>query len=690
MIGAVSIISSALTVFFVSLNEHEIIYSDSVTENLAALTANTADDLLLVYADNNDPFLIKSALLRFDRYHHIKYSILYDANWHAFEQYIHPNYLETNPSHDLSEYLLPSQIDPKTLTLGVSILDKTAYSVSIIGEKDNISGYILVAHDYQQPIAQSRYELITLSLPLLAIIMLIGLTTILSTIKRLLDPLVRLSSFTREASKSKQYTMQFTITGSDEVATLAQDINGLLKQINQEIQSNVSKNTQLRRQRETMYQLANNDQLTGLPNRRYVMSWLQENIALSQQHSSNLAILYFDVDGFKGVNDRMGHDIGDKLLVRLGVLIKGMLNSGAVLARLAGDEFVIVLPKLTKKSDAVQVAEDIIHRVKEPIKIDHWSINTGVSIGIAFLDEAEYDLENLINFADIAMYHSKKQAKGSATLFNKDMLKKALRRSQISSSIAYALQHKEMFLQYQPKITAAGEIQGLEALIRWDSAELGFIMPSEFIPIAESCGMITHITEWVIKQVITDLDNLRASTQENVEISVNISSLDLKDQKLEKFIAQLIQQHPNITQHLQFELTESSYLYDFKAANSFCSFVKNMGATIALDDFGTGFSSLSYLTRIDIDTLKIDQHFIANAQNNARDKMVLDTILELSNNIGSATCCEGVESPEQAQYLIDRGCDVLQGFYFSESVPLGQVAHAVARAKKQYQKLDLG
>lgn len=684
-IGIVSVISSALSVLSVSLNEHQTLYANSVKESLVALTENTADDILLIMSDNNDSFLLRSALLRFERYEHIEYAILYDQNWNQIEIYLKPSLINKFEK----ELITITSKAPKNLPLGVSVLENSFYALQEIGENKFLQGYLLVTHEYSNPIEKSQKELLKLTLPLIFIILAVAISATLFTIRQQLFPLLKLTVFTRHISRSKNYSKRFTVKGSDEVSTLASSINTLLEVINHEIKENQEKNNQLTEQKEAMYRLANYDQLTGLPNRRHVMTLLHE---LLQKHSALdqlVALLYFDIDYFKSINDRMGHEVGDKLLVEVGRTVTKLLEKDQILARLAGDEFLIIIPNPPSKQVLFNITEKLTTAFNTPLVIEKWSIQTGISIGVSDTHDAGYKVNDLISYADIAMYHSKNFKKGTATFFNSQMLIESQRHTLIVNGIIDAVRDNEFQLYYQPKISNQGIVEGLEALIRWESKTLGSLSPSEFIPIAETSGKISDITKWVIDQVLDDLPRLLEYSNKNIVISFNISSYDLISGWLEDYIRQLISVRPNALQHLQFEITESSYLNDFDQANRLFSMVQEAGGSVALDDFGTGFSSLSYLSRIDIDTIKVDRAFIDNFINDYREKAVLNSILELSDQLGLNICCEGVENIEQAKYLIVKKCHLMQGFYFSAPTPIEELSIAVDQAQQRYQALGL-
>jgi diguanylate cyclase (GGDEF)-like protein len=507
--------------------------------------------------------------------------------------------------------------------------------------------------------------------------------------RQVLNPLINLSNFTRLVKKTRDYTLRHNVDGSDEVANLCQDINSMLIMINKENTLNREQNKILIEQQESMYKLANFDLLTGLPNRRNVIENLERHLSLAQRNHKDVAILFFDVDGFKSINDRMGHETGDKLLIRISNETEKCLARQDILARLAGDEFLMVLPELEQRNDATKVANTVLRQLQTPLIIDKWEIHTGVSIGIAFASESNFDVDTLISNADVAMYVSKKNGKGTFTVFQREMLILQRRKTQIINLIPMALENKEFNLVYQPKISHLGKVNQFEALLRWNSIEIGMVSPAEFIPIAESGGRIGDITRWVIRQVIKDLDRIQSICGADCVVSLNVSSKDLMTPYLKEYVVDNLNEHQHNITSLQFEITESSYLEEFDLANQFFSGIREIGGTIALDDFGTGYSSLSYLTRIQIDTLKIDRQFVLNSLTSSQDACVLNSILTLSKQLGLYSCCEGIETAEHARYLIEQGCDSLQGFYFSRPVLLDNLAEAIDNVHNQYLAINL-
>jgi len=675
------IILSSNLVFFLAINEHENLYRQSVEENLDAMSSNIADNLLRVMSQEIDLFSITTELLGLDRYEHIKFVNVFDANWQLIQSYVHPNYLKladfTPELIGIKAQYLPHTVNATNQGLAV---------VKTIGEEQFPVGYLLIVQDFQRPLDESKANLFYSAAPF--VMLIIALTIIISfwIYQHLLSPLLKLSKFTQEVEKTTNYQLQYKVSSNDEVSQLGKDMNKLLQTINSQIKTNQKKAAQLIAQKHSMEHLANYDMLTGLPNRMYFMNLLKKELIQSKCNNQDIAIMFFDVDSFKGVNDTLGHETGDLLLKAVANTIKRNLRHNDVIARLGGDEFLIMLPNLNDQSKVIYIAQQIIDSMQEPLIINQWNVSTGVSIGIASAKEAAFDIDTFISNADIAMYASKEKGKGTYTVFDKRMLESNKRKSQIANRIAHAIAQNEFEIVYQLKMSAYGEVTGLEALIRWQNLELGFISPSEFIPIAEQVGKMQAITKWVITSVFKDLTVLKQSIHSNVLVSINLSSQDLTDNNFINVVkSKLIKYNVDIS-NIQFEITESSYLENFEYSNEFFNQIKEMGGSIALDDFGTGYSSLSYLTKIDIDTIKIDRTFVNQYDRSEKDTAVLKAILDLSKRLGLKVCSEGIETAAQANYLIANGGDEMQGYYFAKPVDISKLPSAVDHAKALFER----
>lgn len=659
-ISMASLSICATLVFYFSLNEHRNLYRDSVESNLDALGANMADNLLLTMAGDYDEFSVSAELLQFERYPYIVYALVYDKQWKIINQYIRTQGLDAHDANDMTP-----EFDIEGLPLATSVLGSKLVNLSPIGERQFPEGFLLVVQDFVGPLEESRKSFFRRVLPFVLLTISISTFLALWLGKKFLEPLIKLSQFTRKVEETQNYQLHCQIEGNDEIAELAKDINQLLKTIDRENKINSEQKLKLLQQRESMRQMAEYDILTNLPNRSSFMQELQKKLGECKAAGTDLGVLFFDVDSFKDINDSFGHEIGDELLITVGQYVKGCLGENDVLARLGGDEFLVLVPEFAGQYASVDMAKKILGLLEKPCLLQGWEISVCVSIGIAYAQEVDYDKSQLVANADLAMYHSKEHGKGNYTEFQPTMLEHSRRRTKIANLISSALNQNEFNINYQLKISSEGKINGAEALLRWTSAELGFISPGEFIPIAEKSGKIQEITRWVINRVFQDLSSLSNLCGSDFVVSLNISSQDLDDQNFIDVIHRAIALHGVDITKVQFEITESSYLDNFDKANQFFSEIAKIGGSIALDDFGTGYSSLSYLTKISIDTLKIDRLFIKQLGTSEKDTAVLQAILELAHRLGLKTCSEGIETPEQAEYLVAQGCDQLQGFFFA-------------------------
>lgn len=673
LISTISVVLCALSVFAVSLKQHQQIYLNSVENNLDALIANVADELLFYVNDHDAAFEIKNKLLIFQKYDHILFAFVYDKHWNKVNQYVNLRKV----SHEKINTITSALPDIKSLPYVTTQQNDVLTILKPIGEQKNPHGYLLVIHDFNTPIIKSRNTLISITFPIVSAILFIALLLTWLLLKRLFGPLLSLSEFTKKIKTTGNYGLKLKIESSDEVATLTDDINAMLETINHEYLINLNQRKILLTQQQELNKLAKYDQLTGLPNRRFIIEKLSANLAQAKLNHSDLIVLYFDVDCFKSINDRMGHETGDALLKTVSQKVLSCVEQHGVLARLAGDEFLILLDEGLNIDFAVKVAQDIIAALASPIILTNWSISTSLSIGISLASQANYNLDTLISNADIAMYFSKNNGRGQYTIFETFMLNKIKRNEEIVNQISQAVEDEQFTLHYQPKVSSSGTIKGLEALVRWFHPELGEISPDYFIPIAEQGGKITEITKWVITQVCSDLAQLKHICGNDIVVSFNFSSKDLMSAEIHDHIFVELDRFQQSLSSLQIEITESSYLEDFELANQFFTSIRKLGGSIALDDFGTGYSSLSYLAHIEIDTIKIDQQFVSNALISYKDDAILDSILRLADKLKLHCCCEGIETFAHARYIALKGDLTLQGYYFSQPVTIENLSQAI-------------
>ena len=429
------------------------------------------------------------------------------------------------------------------------------------------------------------------------------------------------------------------------------------------------------------HELAIKDPLTGLFNRRSLIDRLDEAIIRAKRSAEPLALLFLDMDRFKVVNDTLGHDIGDELLIMMAARINSSVRETDLVARLGGDEFVVLMQGMSCFVDAATVAQKITHTTSPPFLLGAHSIKTSVSIGISLFPQDGDNGQALMRNADLAMYHAKQERRGSMQFFHEDFNAPMQLRMRLEQELQHALDRDEFELYYQPKIEfSSGLLAGVEALLRWHHPQMGLISAEHFIPIATECGLIVSIGEWVIAAACAQARLWQDAGEEfaNVPIAVNIAIPQLYA-NLAHTIHEALARFDVPAQMLQLEITESLLIRDLHRATHVLQEISDSGISIAIDDFGTGYSSLSVLKALPINVLKIDQSFIRDLGDTLNDHAIVRAIVNMAHALGLKVVAEGVETEKQLSVLAKLGCDELQGFLFSQALPAHDLVHT-ARA----------
>lgn len=415
---------------------------------------------------------------------------------------------------------------------------------------------------------------------------------------------------------------------------------------------------------------AQHDALTGLPNRFLLEDRLAQAIAYANRHHSAIAVLLLDLDGFKYVNDTLGHQAGDQVLVEVSKRLRSITRQADTLARIGGDEFCLVLGDLRKSSDTQRIAQTCLDVLRKPILIGERDYSISASIGISCYPEHGAEPEVLQQHADTAMYHAKFNGKNGFQVFTPEINAHLHERLELMGDLRQAMDNNEFHLEYQPQFLAHGELAGLEALLRWDHPKRGVIAPGTFIPIAEETGLVVPIGKWVLNQACEQLATWRRAGYRNLRMAVNVSTLQFEREDWIETISDALKKYDLPPSSLELELTESVVMKNCESASERLAQLRALGISSAIDDFGTGYSSLKYLQNLPIDTLKIDQAFVRNldplSNGESGNGAIIRAIVTLAQQLGLRVVAEGVETEEEFELLRRLGCDLVQGYLFAK------------------------
>ncbi len=420
---------------------------------------------------------------------------------------------------------------------------------------------------------------------------------------------------------------------------------------------------------------AQHDDLTALPNRRFLAGRLDQSIACARRNASRGAVIFMDLDRFKLVNDSLGHSAGDEVLILAAERLTSAIRARDVVARFGGDEFVLLCENVTRESVA-EIATRILGKLSQPYCLSNGQeVCVGASAGISLFPDDSLESASLIQYADAALYHAKSAGKGTYRFFSSQLTKAAHTRLSADSQLRQALKREEFVLQYQPLVSMPdGRITGFEALVRWKSADRGMVPPAEFIPVAEETGLIVPLGEWVLRTACRDVKDLVDKGAQLKTLAVNVSAQQLRHPGFCDTLRNILQETGFDPTKLELEITESTLMGQGTAPLSILEALKALGVSIAVDDFGTGYSSLSYLQKLPIDKLKIDRSFVSDLESGAAAQAITAAIIALAKSLKLDVLAEGVEKQFQLDFLVRNGCWAAQGFYFGAPAPIDALA----------------
>jgi diguanylate cyclase (GGDEF)-like protein len=438
---------------------------------------------------------------------------------------------------------------------------------------------------------------------------------------------------------------------------------------------------QVNKQMALLAHSAEHDSLTGLPNRLLLWDRINQAIALAHRHSGKVAVLFLDLDGFKHVNDSLGHSVGDKLLQSVAKRLLSCVRSPDTVSRNGGDEFIIVLQEMEQPNQAAITARRVLNGMAEAHKIGDVALHVTASVGVSVYPDDGPDAETLVKNADTAMYQAKAAGRETFQFFTPEMNVSAVERQSVEEDLRHALEHHEFVLHYQPKVDVkTGATVGAEALIRWNHPTRGLLSPMTFIPVAEETGLILPIGAWVMREACHQAQSWKDAGLSIGNMAVNVSAIQFRDEKFLEDLFSVLRQTGLDPHSLELEVTEGVLMNNAEVAASTLKAVRDIGIRVSVDDFGTGYSSLSYLRRFPLDSLKIDQSFLHRIYVPPDDAIIVSAIIAMGRSIGLTVIAEGVETVEELAFLKANECDEAQGYYFSRPVPAEEFAKLLIAA----------
>jgi diguanylate cyclase (GGDEF)-like protein len=523
-------------------------------------------------------------------------------------------------------------------------------------------GYIYLKSD----LGQMRHR--RLSFLFLTVVFLLAAITVAGLLglilgKWMANPVVNLASLMQSVSHSRNFALRATPRGNDEIGRLVIGFNDMLNELERREEEKKVFVEQLRFQ-------ASNDHLTGLPNRRLFADRLSQGVAAAHREKHALALLFIDLDGFKLVNDTLGHRVGDLLLVQVAERLRSRIRESDTLARLGGDEFTVILRNLAHSDAATTVSKTILDTLAQPFFIEHHQLTISASIGISLYPDHATDGNQLMLQADTAMYTAKREGKNRFMYFSSDLTSQVHEQMNLENELRNAVARGEIGIHYQPEFeTLSGRLIRFEALARWTHPTLGTIPPIKFIPVAEESGVIVPLGAYILEQACREAVKWQSLSPDPIEVAVNVSSIQFARPTFAEEVDEILRRTALKPQLLQLELTESVMLNGIHRATETMKRLKSLGVSLAVDDFGTGYSCLRYLPELPLDALKIDRCFVKDVDLRPEARVMVDSLVTLAHNVGLRVIAEGIERAEELQIIKELKGDEIQGYMVGRPVP---------------------
>lgn len=578
----------------------------------------------------------------------------------------------------------PPYLPPKQ---GQGLLNGAQYVIlPILLDEEPIGSILLVSEQANWRERQYQRLLVVFGLFFIALLVVVLMSSRLQN--GVTKPIIKLANTAQRITQTKDFSLRAQKLSKDEIGSLVDDFNEMLNQIQSRdselLEARQSLEEKVEERTSELYELtrrlehqAEHDALTDLFNRDAFDRGLKSAINYASRHHRQQAVFFLDLDRFKTINDTLGHGVGDKLLIEVARRLTLSLRGSDILARLGGDEFAVLLFD-TSPEKAAEVAVKLIAVIHEPMKIEGFNLQVSTSLGISVYPNDGDSAEAILKNADTAMYASKEAGRNRFSFYETQMNARAERRLLLENKMRDAVNQNLFRLVYQPKWDVmTKKLIGVEALIRWDDPHEGAISPAEFIPLAEDCGLIGEIDNWVLMTACKELKKLFAGNSPSILLSVNFSAAHL----IRKDICEGVESVLNCTGYpgnrLELEITETVVTSEIAHLNTQLHAIRELGVEISIDDFGVAYSSLSRLKQLPLNTLKIDRSFIRDIGNDKDDEVIVRTIIDMAHNLNLKVVAEGVETEEQYQFIREHHCDVVQGFYFGRPMSIAEIGKLV-------------
>lgn len=651
LINAFSLLLASALYFFNNLNSYQKTQALQLESKMQLITGTIISSLLF-----HDSFAAQDQLSTLIQDKNILYVGIYDAdkaffaNYESRQHYIRPIFENYAPG----TYQYTNHIE---------VVRKIEFDNELIG-------YLFLAEDTSDLNEQmKRHGFITLGVFIMSLLLAYFLSLLLQ--RWLSKPIKDLVAMMQHVTSNKDYAQRLKTTFKDEIGQLINGFNAMLDAIKQrddklrthgeELEDLVNLRTR------QLHQRSNYDSLTKLPNRHFLIEQLEHQIYIADQDKSQVAVLFMDLDRFKVINDNLGHGIGDEVLKIAAQRLSTVIDSKDNIARWGGDEFVIFVSNVESRQAIEKLAKEINKELEKVIHLANREFHISTSIGISLYPEHGKEAFTLLKNADISMYKAKDRGAGNFAFYDASMDSGALDRLTLETKLRHAVDNKLLHMAFQPKINIkTNTLAGVEALIRWNDPELGFVSPGQFIPLAEEIGLINKISEFVLEACCKQHASWRIMGIKPINIALNLPPSTLAESDIvEKIHKQLAFYHIE-PRYIELEITEETFLDGGDQCQKNLNTLHENGFRVAIDDFGTGYSCLSYLIDLPVSTLKIDGSFIRKIGTSPQNDGIVNAIMTLGHGLGLDVVAECVETDEQLAFLTQNGCDIIQGYYFSK------------------------